>query len=168
MSLTNKTLQLTPKDIDRFEALVDKTSGPGGCWNWKGKPHQGSGGRGRFTAQGITDYAYRFAMYLEGHRFEDGDVINHVCNNPNCVRPHPEHCEFTDRAGDALHRAQQGRGPRKIGRRRAKAVLKRLRAPERPTHREIAEEIGVSRTAISQLARGVTYKWLDSSHEDEA
>src|SRR5690606_28967923 len=83
-TLNGESPTITEEVIDRFEQNVD-TSTPDGCWPWTGKPHQGSGGRGRFTAHGITDYAYRWMACLLGFLLNEKDVVNHKCNNPICV-----------------------------------------------------------------------------------
>ena len=46
---------LNEKDLARFWRKVDRETDPEGCWPWRGRLN--GGGRGRFTAEGVTDYA---------------------------------------------------------------------------------------------------------------
>lgn len=67
---------------ERFWAKVDKS---GECWLWTGCIDQK--GYGRFSYNGRTSGAYRFALEQSGVTIPDGMSVDHICHNPGCVRP---------------------------------------------------------------------------------
>jgi len=55
------------------------------CWAWVGTVDQHGYGRIAFRTQNIK--AHRVAYEMHYGPIADGDVICHVCDNPNCVNP---------------------------------------------------------------------------------
>ncbi len=62
----------------RFWASVDQR-GPDDCWIWKGKPHAATG-YGRFTVDGTTFGAHRYAYILTHGPITDGLLVCHTCD----------------------------------------------------------------------------------------
>ena len=154
-SLSGLDPEVSNQDRDRFWIKVDTESTPAACWNWLGKLNRE--GRGRFTAQGIQDLCYRWVLALQGHRFTQGHVVDHLCNNPSCVRP--SHLRVTDHAGNMRRMGEQERGPSKLTRRQADEIRRRRSAPDRPTQRELAAEYGVDQSLISLVENGRIWNW---------
>lgn len=68
---------------ERFWLKVDKS---GDCWAWKGAKSQL--GYGSFFAEGVRVAAHRYSFSLHaGRPVAEGADIDHICRNPNCVRP---------------------------------------------------------------------------------
>lgn len=74
---------LTVPERERFWGQVSRTNA---CWAWTGRvDHHGYG---VFTARQLDLRAHRVAFELtRGFGIATGLVIDHLCHNPNCVRP---------------------------------------------------------------------------------
>lgn len=68
----------------RFWENVQKTDG-NRCWPWLGVTDHHGYGRIAFRTQNIK--AHRVSYEMHHGPIADGDVICHVCDNPNCVNP---------------------------------------------------------------------------------
>lgn len=150
-TLTNRSPVLSQKQRARFESKIDVASSLHGCHLWKGKLN--AEGRGRFSANGLTDYAYRWAVVFAGTMLRQGDVVDHLCNNPTCVRL--SHLRVTDHEGNMKHMVETGNhGSAKLQPDEVREIRRRLRRPakDRPTQRELAQEFGVSRSMISRIS----------------
>ena len=71
------------KVLTRFWSLVRKTDD---CWAWDG-PQRTPGGYGRFHIKGNAVQAHRMSYEISVGPIAPGLVIDHLCRNPNCVRP---------------------------------------------------------------------------------
>lgn len=151
-SLTGVThLMLSVEDYKRLSGMFEISGDENGCWEWKGALN--GSGRGRFQAQGIKDYAYRFILFIIlGFRFKVGDVVDHTCNNPSCVRP--GHLNVTDHAGNMRAMAERGRGDKKLTREQRNEIRRLGNAPDRPSQRILARKYGVSQSHISRIQKG--------------
>lgn len=76
------------KEVERFWAKVDWSSGPAFCWPWMGGRHLGDG-RGRVSIEGgsKTEYASRMTWKLAYGPIPDGMWVLHKCDNPPCCNP---------------------------------------------------------------------------------
>lgn len=54
-----------------------------GCWEWQAKLHQGYG---QFWFKGKTVRAHRWSYEYHVGPIPDGLQIDHICENPSCVR----------------------------------------------------------------------------------
>ena len=67
---------------DRFWKNVDKT---GACWLWK--LDRNSSGHGRFRVRRKLWLAHRYAYTIVRGPIPEGLQVNHLCDNPACVKP---------------------------------------------------------------------------------
>ena len=91
--------------LERFWSKVEKTES---CWVWKGSycPN----GYGCFWVDGKNVSAHRFAYRIVVGRDLGSSMGCHKCNNPKCVRPHPEHVYAGDERQNMEDRKQTGAG----------------------------------------------------------
>ena len=86
-------LPLNETDQARFWEMVRKDPDSaeiapeiGGCWLWIGA--QTERGYGKFSANGQTLRAHRVSLEIMSEiPLTDQDVVLHLCDIPNCVRP---------------------------------------------------------------------------------
>lgn len=160
-TLTGKTPKLTPNDIDRWNARVDKTSSPSGCHIWLGAGHPKGGENpyGRFRAQGIQDTTHRWIAYMTTETLKAYDQANHeVCGNGMCVNP--EHIVVSDQSRNGLDTVRHGRHPHAVLNSATAFEVRVKYADGGVTMTELAVEYGVTPQAISQCVNGWT--WPDA------
>ena len=96
--------------IESFFRHVVKS--PHGCWLWTGSISSPDG-YGRFTWQRDsrqrTISAHRFALLASGVEFGPGEVAEHECNEPLCVRPGPGHVRKTTQRENLAYAVELGR-----------------------------------------------------------
>lgn len=184
--MTTKTAEalanITPEDVERFNAYVDKTSGEDGCWLWTSSKCVGK----RSIKAAWTDETERYGMFWLGgtavmtHRFAyteakgpipDGAVIDHICRKPSCVNPN--HLEAVTQHTNT-HRGRLpgntwGRGE-KNGYAKLTAVLVReIRkrfATEDVDRETLAAAFGISKAHTTHIIAG--HAWKHSYAEDMA
>jgi hypothetical protein len=138
----------------RFWARVDRETTPDGCWPWTGKLNRD--GRGRFTVDGETTYAYRWSYVLARGQVAVGDVVRHLCGTPACCRP--DHLAVGGQRENNLDTVYHGRHrSAKLDPTKVKQIRARMAAPDRPSGLLIASEFGVSPSAISRVVTGKTW-----------
>jgi len=72
--------------IERFLAKVEITGREAeACWVWQGGTNDAF--YGRFFLDGQLVYAHRFSYEFFVGPIPDGQVLDHLCLNPGCVRP---------------------------------------------------------------------------------
>lgn len=105
----DRGLTLTDRARARFARHIVKSPG---CWFWTGAISHPDG-YGRFTWQvkgkSRSISAHRFAALAAGLTIPDGFVVEHVCNEPLCVRVDPEHVQVTTQSKNILYAAELGR-----------------------------------------------------------
>lgn len=156
--LSNTTFQ------ERFWSKVQR-SGEDACWEWLASLTV-HGGYGQITAgRGVLLKAHRVAYTLSKGVPPAGMFVCHTCNNPKCCNPAhlyagtpQDNWNDTRRAGKA-HKFQprklQENPCAKLTNKQARMVLASPRSGA-----DLAEELGVSRNAISNLRRRKTWKTL--------
>lgn len=81
------------------------------CWFWTGAIS--SEGYGRFTWQRgkkqRTISAHRLTLLLSGIELSPGDVAEHFCNEPLCVRVDSEHVHVSDQSANIRYAVALGR-----------------------------------------------------------
>lgn len=143
--------------VERFFALVD-VGGPDACWEWQGSRNQG--GYGKFWLDGRTVGAHRFALETRIGPLGDETQARHRCDNPPCCNP--SHLEPGTMAENDADKDLRGR--RQSGEQTGRALLTaaqvqdaRRRHRSGETHRQIAHELGVSRSTIQAALSGRTW-----------
>jgi len=150
----------------RFWSYVSVSDG---CWLWTG--FRNPLGYGRLGVRGRLELAHRVAWTLQRGPIPDGMGVLHRCDNPPCVRvAHLFLGTDADNNADKVRKCRQARGETA-----GKAILTRPQVDEirrrygtrhgkgRPgsggvTHRQLAEEYGVTLGAIEQVMLGRTWK----------
>lgn len=69
---------------DFSDPLVRVTKESGECWLW---PTESASRYGTYYSEGRSVKAYRFAFESEMGTIPDGLELDHLCRNPQCVRP---------------------------------------------------------------------------------
>ena len=130
--------------------LPDYVIDPAGCWIWQG-PRTGGrwGGYGYFKRNGLPVYAHRASYEAFVGPIGDGLAIDHLCRNPSCVNP--EHLEAVTPAENA----RRGHVAKLTSQ---QALEIRHRAAAGESRRSLAEEFGVSKSAVKHIVRGRTWR----------
>lgn len=162
---TDDPVRLTPED--RFWSKVVRRN-PNECWLWGAAVNEH--GYGVFNPDGRhsgpTVKAHRFSLALAG--IDVGDLlVRHSCDNPPCVNPaHLSVGTNADNSADMVSRDRHARGSRsgtsKLTESQVVGIRRRAAAGE--LHRALAVDYGVSRTTITQIVNGKT--WRHISGED--
>lgn len=103
-------LSFDDKTVKTFFEHVVKS--PQGCWLWVGSISSPDG-YGRFTWQRgnrqRTVAAHRFALLVTGESFGPGEVAEHECNEPLCVRVGCGHVHKTTQRENLRYAVELGR-----------------------------------------------------------
>lgn len=167
------------KTEERFWSYVP-VSGRDDCWEWSGQRNEN--GYGRFKSGGTKGPAHRFAYELINGPIPIGLIIRHTCDNPPCVNPH--HLLVGTAADNSRDMVERGRSI--LGRRWKSGHTKtaghpnfmpgslnplaKLSAADIPVIRKrcrsgemkltVAASYGVVPGAISDIMRGITWRWV--------
>jgi len=143
---------------DRFWPKVD-VRGPDECWEWQA--HKDTDGYGRFSVDGRVQLAHRLAWELKHGEVPDRQCICHACDNPACVNP--LHL-FLGTQADNLHdMAEKGRSTKGTDNPQSKLSendvreIRRLYATAKFLQKQLSKQFGVSRSAIGQIVRRVSW-----------
>ena len=174
---------MSDTDKERFWGKVVKSDG---CWLWTGNKFQGYG---QIRFAGKTRRAHRVAWELTRGSIPAGLYVCHHCDNPSCVNPgHLFLGTQTDNMRDCLAKGRfRAAGPRgaangsathpemrPTGERNGRAVLtvkdvmeirRRLafRGPGAETVTDVAIEFGLTKSAVSKIITGRTWKSVTDS-----
>ena len=103
--------ELAPKQaiIDRFNNKIVRSPG---CWFWVGAVSSPDG-YGRFTWQENSVQhsmsAHRFALLAAGVSLGVGDVAEHACNEPLCVKVADDHVHRSTQSDNLNYAVRSGR-----------------------------------------------------------
>ncbi|OZC02402.1 hypothetical protein [Rubricoccus marinus] len=143
------------KDRARFWAKVAEPD-ENGCRVWNGALSKA--GRGRLSIDGVTRYAYVYALELADRPVAKGEPVRHLCGNPSCC----EETHLTTEGGQSANCRDTVRHGRHntavLTEADAFAIRIALAGPSPPTRGSLAERYGVSGSAISAVATGKTFK----------
>ncbi len=142
-------------DVNRFWLGVARGL-PDDCWPWI-RGRFGAVGYGAFVVKGRTMGAHRFALELKlGRAMERSEVTRHACHNRLCCNP--RHLSLGTPADNFRDRTEAGR-PGIGGKLSVDAIAEiRASAGRWGDASRLAEKFGVSRTTISHVRNGVTWK----------
>lgn len=146
---------------DRFWQSVDKS---GDCWIWTGSRHSCGYGQIATKAQKpIT--THRLSYIIHNGPIPSGMVIRHTCDNPPCVRPdHLVLGTHADNVADKVAKKRHRWGSRMPTAKLTESdipIIRRMLASG-VEHQEIASRFGVSRTAITYINIGKTWRHVVS------
>ena len=141
----------------------------GKCWGWTGTVSKA--GYGRLSDGGRAGHnrlASRVAFVLHHRPLAAGELVLHHCDNPPCTAP--DHIYAGTMKQNVADMDARGRGKRgKVAGEDHKMSLftneqvldiRRRVAVDSVTHKQLASEFGVSRSAITQIVRGANWKHL--------
>lgn len=102
---------MTPVELDRFWAKVDRSAGPDACWTWTAATN---GRYGVVQLRGRQRGAHRIALELAlGRPLSPGMLACHTCDNPVCVNAsHLFEGTDADNAADRGAKARSATGER--------------------------------------------------------
>lgn len=151
-------ISLTSKQQAAFFA---KTESKGSCLIWKGATAGGRKNRYgvfKLSRPRRNEYAHRIAFTLYNERqISSGLYILHKCNTQLCVAARHLY-EGTQKQNMKDFRNSGGSFVRTPKLTPKQVCLIKERLFDGESHAEIAEDYGVGRTTISQIARGATWK----------
>lgn len=154
---------------DRFEAKVDRSAGPDGCWPWTAATlWDGYGVINVRQRPHRNVLAHRLAYSLAHGPIEDGMCVLHSCDNPPCVNPaHLRIGTRKENTGDMVARGRQryatpwrsSPGSRRLSA-DGVAIIRAFRRHTWLTLKEIGQRMGFSTVTICSVATGKTWKHL--------
>lgn len=139
----------TDKQVQKFWEKVDKS---GNCWEWTGAKKKRGYGNVKINHKVYSAHAISFLLANDRMPLA-GFIILHACDNPACVNP--DHLREGTHLENMLDMRRKGRAGIKLTRSQAETIRR-----AKGTQREIAVRFGVSREAIGQIKRGVTWERL--------
>lgn len=165
------------KDVVRFWRFAPRGE-PTECWPWAGGIKRGGYGTFSISVDGrpFTLGAHRVAYELSVGAVPEGMHVCHHCDNPACVNPahlflgtHTDNMRDMIAKGRARRRtgpfpqsalANRARGEDSVASKLTEAAVLRIKALLLigVSQTEIAEKHGVSKTCISQIARGDAWR----------
>lgn len=163
------------QDADRFWRFVTLAT-PDSCWIWTGARTGGRDGvtygtfaRSRRSPGRRMIYAHRMAYCLANNvdpaTLSRATQVRHNCDNPPCCNPrHLLPGTPRDNARDKVARGRALRGEQIFGAILTEQAVREIKGllGRGKRHAAIAEIYGVTRPAISQIARGACWAWVDA------
>lgn len=139
-----------------LDRRCDRSGGWYACWPWD-KPHPK--GYGQIWYEGRQRWAHQ-AVYMATYGpIPEGLVIRHRCDNNRCINPN--HLELGTVRDNNLDRLRRGRLDHIL--KPAQVVeIRRRYAAGGVRQRDLAEEFGVQRPAISRIVNGYRHQYPES------
>ena len=151
--------------VQRFYSYV--TPGEDGCWLWTGCTDKD--GYGKFWSawdRGWSDKAHRFSYQLIMGDIPKGLTLDHMCAVKNCVNPDhlqaltpSDHNRLEHERGVMRQAKGEDQGKSKLTESQVLEICERY-AEGGVTQAELADEYGMGRQAISDIATGKHWGWL--------
>lgn len=181
MALPKPLPKMTPEDLARFWALVDRR-GPDECWSWMG--NRWAKGYGRFKLHGRELKAHRVALFLTTGSDPGQRIVRHTCDWPPCCNPkHVLPGTPRENSADMVHRGRQNTpsGARHGSRTRPESrtrgersglakvtteqvlAMRAAYAAGSVTQGELGEQYGITRKAVSMIVRGKNWAHLPAA-----
>ena len=151
--------RLTPTDTKQFWSKVDRR-GPDECWLWTASTN--NKGYGHLSTRGGSRLAHRVAFFLETSQQPGTFLVCHTCDTPRCCNP--QHLFLATEQGNSDDMTAKGRQNNARGTDASRALLTEedvaLIRQSEAIISALAEEFGVSPSAIESARRGETWKHL--------
>lgn len=117
------------------------------CWMWQGPMHVN--GYGRISVRGRRWYAHRLSWQLHHNQpIPKGQVIRHMCNQPQCVNPHHLRSGTQRQNVIDMHLAGRQGYVRKLNPKQISEILQSSKKPA-----ELARLYDVSNTTIHRILK---------------
>lgn len=151
---------------DKYEARLHQRRQitPSQCWIYTGS--LAGNGYGHMVFEGRTEYTHRIAavLYLD-FDLRNGLCVMHVCDVPACFNP--SHLRVGTQADNMRDAAAKGRMTgKKLN--EAKVAMIKYRIANGDRDRVLANDYGVSTTAIGQIRRGLTWKDVEPAPAEDS
>ena len=146
---------------ERFNEKVDRSGGPGSCWEWTAGKNEH--GYGRIYDQ-CTRYAHHIAWELFRGPIPAGNQVLHRCDNRGCVRP--DHLFLGTNADNQRDKKEKGRAAKGTDNGRAKLNPTKVRKIRRliaegNTKMGVAREFEVDTKAIYKILSRETWDHVE-------
>lgn len=140
--------------IAKFNANIDRSAGPDGCWNWTAGLT--SRGYGQFVILGKKVIPHRLALELSGVIVPSEMFVCHRCDNRRCCNPsHLFIGTNADNMADKIAKGRQSRGEGSgVAKITAACVVEiRRRYEAGMSQDEIASMFGISQSNVSVIVQ---------------
>lgn len=151
---------------DYLDAYVPERT-PGTCWIWTGHLDKHGYGVAHGPRPNGTRGPSRAHRVVYEHLvgpIPEGKILMHSCDNPPCVNPqHLTPATDAENIADMVRKGRSARGSKHWSAKLTEAQVMEARhkyATGRYTLDILAAEYGLTKTPVSQLLRGVTWKHL--------
>jgi hypothetical protein len=140
---------LTPEQILRFDAKLDKSRGACGCWLWTATKN--SYGYGHCTIDKRSHKAHRVAFQRYVGPLRKGEFTLHLCDTPACCNP--LHLVRGTHEENMRYMRERRRGVYGEASNLARLSDDQVRAIRADTRlqREIAQTYGIKRATVSAI-----------------
>ena len=144
--------------VDLFWQKVDKSAGPGKCWEWTAA--RTSWNYGHFRSNKLGEFmAHRLAWELANGSIPAGMIVMHSCDNPPCCNP--DHLRLGTWQDNSLDMVRKGRGSTsKLTPAQVREIRVAFAAPYRGISRALARKYGVGDNVICDVKLGANYSWV--------
>ena len=133
------------------------------CWEWQGAYFVDGYGQFYLTSS-VKIRSNRMAWTLANGLIPKGLCVLHLCNNRKCVNP--KHLYVGTRTDNAHDRLISGNAPKGEDHKLSKLTeqdvieIREKYIPRKYSQYKLAQEYGVTRTAIEQITTGRNWKHL--------
>lgn len=132
------------------------------CWIWQGRINEK--GYGRLQVGSVQKYSHRYAWELSNNQeIPNGKIIMHLCDTPLCCNPnHLSIGTQTENIADMNAKKRHCKGTDKINAKLNEQSVKEIREllSNGMSPPAIAEKFNVSRGAIHQVKKGITWRHI--------
>lgn len=154
---------------DKKQVVIDRLdeysqAKPNGCQEWVAAKN--SSGHGRIRVDGTLYYAHRISFEICKTEIEEGNQINHLCDNPSCINPdHLYQGDQKQNVDDAIQRGDfidgRARGEDNANTKLDWSKVRKIRSEWLSTkisQRDLADKYGVSKGCIQDILEGKTWE----------
>lgn len=138
--------------------------GSNGCWIWQ--QNVDMNGYGEVTLHSKKMNAQRASWIIHKGEIPSGLHVLHTCDVRSCVNPahlflgdHKENMQDMDTKGRRVSVKGEDVGGAKLTHEKVRVIKELLRSAAL-THSAIGEMFGVSKSCISYINRGKTWRWI--------